>query len=469
MPLRFRRVLGIAAGAAVLGSLCAAASVGAAGRPGNSASDLVPVSSLTATPAAPPKPAQARSAFPQPQQQPALTVPVTHAVVAAAVWASPAARASGWHSIPAGEAPASSLNAQPVGLAVTTTAPPAPSGFLTRNGSQLLLNGHPHQFTGVDAYELGTDWGINAGCGGMLTDAGLNAFFASLPPHSLVRSWFYQPMATNVQTGARDWRPLDRVVAAASSHGDYLIATLGDQGGVCDGSDYHDITWYEQGWRSEIDNAVGTRSELTTYKQWLSDVVGRYQASPAIGMWELINEPEASSCPAGSSSATCGQVRTCPDERSAEAALGGFLATASAQIRSLDPNHLISTGLGGSGVCGAQGPDFGPVQNAPAIDVFSYHDYGNDDTPLTPAISAAILSAQVDHKAIVAGEVGMLAGSETGCVTLAERAVMLGAKRTAQLNAGVNGFLIWNWVPDIRPTPSPCSYDLNAGDPYLAS
>jgi hypothetical protein len=107
-----------------------------------------------------------------------------------------------------------------------------------------------HQFTGVDAYELGTEWGINAGCGGMLSDTGLDQFFDRLPPHSLVRSWFYQPMATSVHTRRRDWRPLDRLVATAGRHGDYLVATLGDGGGVCDGANLHDLAWYQQGWQT---------------------------------------------------------------------------------------------------------------------------------------------------------------------------------------------------------------------------
>src|SRR5271165_2990809 len=37
--------------------------------------------------------------------------------------------------------------------------PTGPSEFVTRSGAQLLLSGEAHQFTGVDAYELGTDWG----------------------------------------------------------------------------------------------------------------------------------------------------------------------------------------------------------------------------------------------------------------------------------------------------------------------
>ena len=63
-------------------------------------------------------------------------------------------------------------------------------------------------FTGFNAYELATDWGTNAGCGGMATTAQIDTFFGSLRPDSLVRFWAFQgSMATNVNTGQLDWQP----------------------------------------------------------------------------------------------------------------------------------------------------------------------------------------------------------------------------------------------------------------------
>ena len=52
--------------------------------------------------------------------------------------------------------------------------------------------GCPRVFTGYNAYQLATDWGTNAGCGGMATTAQIDAFFASLRPDSLVRFWAFQ-------------------------------------------------------------------------------------------------------------------------------------------------------------------------------------------------------------------------------------------------------------------------------------
>lgn len=38
--------------------------------------------------------------------------------------------------------------------------------FVSANGTKLYLNGEPYQFTGVNAFHLGTLPGANAGCGG---------------------------------------------------------------------------------------------------------------------------------------------------------------------------------------------------------------------------------------------------------------------------------------------------------------
>ena len=87
-------------------------------------------------------------------------------------------------------------------------------------------------FSGYDAYQLATDWGTNAGCGGMATPAQVDSFFASLRPDSLVRFWAFQgTMATNVHTGQIDWAPLDNVFYEAAKYHVYLIPVISDQGG----------------------------------------------------------------------------------------------------------------------------------------------------------------------------------------------------------------------------------------------
>ncbi len=57
-----------------------------------------------------------------------------------------------------------------------------PTGQLpiTAQGQHLQIGGVPTVFTGYNAYQLATDWGTNAGCGGTATTAQIDAFFASL-------------------------------------------------------------------------------------------------------------------------------------------------------------------------------------------------------------------------------------------------------------------------------------------------
>jgi hypothetical protein len=139
--------------------------------------------------------------------------------------------------------------------ATPTPAPPTPplasTGTIISGGGRLLLDGRPYRFVGVNAYELATEWGVNAGCGAMLSDDQLNAFFAALRPNSLVRIWVLQgSMATNFNSHQLDWGPLDRVFNAAANHGQRLIASLAGIGGVCDNMHWQDPSWFNGGYMS---------------------------------------------------------------------------------------------------------------------------------------------------------------------------------------------------------------------------
>ena len=134
-----------------------------------------------------------------------------------------------------------------------------PTGQLpiTAQGQHLEIGGVPTVFTGYNAYQLATDWGTNAGCGGMASTAQIDAFFASLRPDSLVRFWAFQgTMATNVHTGQIDWAPLDNVFYAAAKYHVYLIPVISDQAGTCDGGHWQDPAWYSGGFRDVYNSAA---------------------------------------------------------------------------------------------------------------------------------------------------------------------------------------------------------------------
>jgi hypothetical protein len=139
----------------------------------------------------------------------------------------------------------------PTTAASRPAAVAAPEG-LSVSGTELELGGRPYHDVGLDAFELATQWGVNAGCGGMLTDTALNSFFAGLPSRSLVRIWAFQGgLATNIHTGQLDWAPLDRVFAAATAHHDLLVVSLTDQAGTCDDQLFKQLSWYRGGYLTQ--------------------------------------------------------------------------------------------------------------------------------------------------------------------------------------------------------------------------
>ena len=337
--------------------------------------------------------------------------------------------------------------------------------------AHLTLDGRPYTAVGINAYELATDWGINAGCGSMLTDEQLDQFFASLPPNSLVRFWAYQgTIATNVHTGQLDWAPLDRVFTAAAQYGQRLIPVLGDQGGSCDGGEWQGPSWYDGGFTQDFnDPSLGQGATPLSYWDYVQDIVNRYKDSPALGMWEPISEADDATCPAQDEPGNCGGNTTCPYETAAAQALRYFFDTVGGEIHGLDPNHLVEEGLVSNGQCGTEGSDWTYVSESPGLDVLSYHDYSNITVDFsgdaTNGLAVRLQEAANIGKPIIGGELGASGGTGTGCPTDVERSVELTAKIDAQMAAGSSGVLAWNWVPQII---SACGYDIGPADPFVS-
>ena len=357
------------------------------------------------------------------------------------------------------------------GSTATTTLTTPSSPIIQASGTQLYLYGSPYHFVGVNAYEAATDWGTNAGCGADLSDVQLDQLFASLPPNSLVRFWAFQgTMATNVNTHQLDWGPLDRVFAAAAAHSQRLIVTVTDQGGTCDGGHWQDPAWYEGGFRAVFNDpttADGRGLTPLSYWTYLQEIVSRYADSPALGMWEPISEAEASTCPQQFQPTNCSGHQTCPDEAAAASALRYLFDNVGAEIHSLDPKHLVESGLLGGGQCGTEGSDYQYVSASPGIDVLSYHDYwgtapiGGDQWN---GMAVRFHQSLAVGKPIIAGELGLQAGTAPGCMTVASRNADFVTKAEAQVQAGSSGLLLWNWVPSVT---DPCGYDIAPSDPTL--
>jgi mannan endo-1,4-beta-mannosidase len=351
----------------------------------------------------------------------------------------------------------------------------APTGQapISAAGQALEVNGVPTKFTGVNAYEIATSWGTNAGCGGMETPAQIAALFASLAPNSMVRFWAFQgTLGTDFTTHQIDWGPIDQVFYLAAQYHIYLVPAITDQGGGCDGDHWQDPSWYAGGYRDVFNTSANSDGRgLTPLSYWtyMQEVVNRYKNSPALGMWEPISEPEASSCTAAYLPTNCSGHQTCDDESVAAADLLSFFNVVGGEIHSLDPNHLVEGGFLGGGQCGTAGTDYEVVGASPGIDVLSVHDYygsvamgGDQWNGLVVRFSQAASL----RKPIITGEVGILAGDSPSCDSFAQRDADMTAKAKAQFAAGSSAFLVWNWVLDPL---GPCNYNTGPADSLIAS
>lgn len=321
-------------------------------------------------------------------------------------------------------------------------------GRVDTTTNSLLLDGSPWQPVGFNAYQLGTDWSVNRGCG---AEVDLDRYFSALPARSLTRFNLYASFAVSVTTGGLDFAPLDAVFAAAERHHQMVLPVLTGSSGACEDNQFKDRQWYVYGWRTTPH--VGG----LTYAQWLPIAVKRWAGRTSLAGWELVGEPEASSCGAGG---CAWQQRLCAP--GAAQVLRDFFDSAGAQLREIDDRHPIFSGTTGGDQCSLAGDDILTVGASPNIDILDYHDYRYDDgaPPAGSDLPTRLSQSRQLGKPLVVTELGMKAGS---CRTLQERYDTLREQTLTERRSGVAAILFWAFVPDPRPTE--CTYDIGFDDP----
>jgi endo-1,4-beta-mannosidase len=329
---------------------------------------------------------------------------------------------------------------------------------VTRVGQQLTLDGAPYRFAGVNVWRANvaswnrppnTSYTVNDGT---VLDTTLKDIHAGGARLNVVRAWFFQQFA--LRSGVVDWSAFDKTLQVAQANGFKVIATLADQWSY-EGPAFKDASWYESGYA----NAVATPYEIEPYRQYVRDVVSRYKDNPTILAWELVNEPDVAVSEA--------EDGTCVSN--AEPILASFVHDVGGLIKSIDPNHLVSLGAAGNGMCGTIEGDYQQVMSDPSIDLCSFHDYygATNAAAYDPynGLNVRVRQCAALNKPIYVGESGIHAKAAPCYGDLSCRAGYLQQKLSAAFAMqGMVGYL--PWLYDDRGYISD-DYVYGPGDPGL--
>lgn len=310
------------------------------------------------------------------------------------------------------------------GVGSTTAKKKYKKDFLYREGRQLMLNGKPYQCASFNSFQL-------CGCGHdyeLFSDEEIDALFASLPDNTIVRTWATPAF----------YHKTDELVELAEKHNVKLLLSLGD--GRCGCGDFDGAKngdgngknpeWYKGAFREK-------------YLPHVINMVSKYKDSPAIAMWEIINEPGEADW----------------------ATIRNFLHEVAAVIKKHDPNHLVESGtFAGWAYEGYE--NYRAMHDSPHIDVGNLHeydyDYQNSNTIESPHFEKCLKAMYELDKVLIVGETGIISGDD--CRTSRQKRVeAMREKFDIYLGMGAGAVFVWNLANESRH----CGLTFGMDDPML--
>ena len=290
-------------------------------------------------------------------------------------------------------------------------------GFVTRNGTQLLLYGAPYRFIGINNYALANASFGNCcdGCGGGTVAAKLDSLLAL--GCNVVRFWAFQLFAGSAGT-TKNFSTFDTIFAACKARGMKAIPVLENVWADCTSGGYHNEAWYTTGYQSPYG------SYGLSYIDYVEQMATRYRDQDAILMWQLINEMEIKVVENGG----CGSATTAIN----------FVTDMANRIKTIDRNHLVSVGTIGSGQCGTSqtSTQYQNLHNLTNVDICEVHDLGISAN-MAGFYTTRLNDANAITRPIFAGENG------TNAVTGQARADRVNTQLQQTMNAGYAGWLLW--------------------------
>ena len=242
------------------------------------------------------------------------------------------------------------------------------SSFVQRDGTELVVDGEPFYFNGANAPWLTHTYSSRETVDKVMafaSDLGLDVLRAGI--HSVdVGGMVHSPQPGEL--GEEAFQHVDYILQQAEQHGIRMVFSLVDNWDYYGGMDAyvshsstassHDDFYTDdqcRQWYREYVRKVLTRQNTLTGREYRND--------PTVLLWELANEAEAKDAGVD--------------------ALQAWKEEMAAHYKSLDANHLVSTGSGGNyntdssiwEYSGGHGVDYVQNHQIPEIDVCSFHLY----------------------------------------------------------------------------------------------
>lgn len=209
------------------------------------------------------------------------------------------------------------------------------SGFVKNINGEFSVNGKPFRFIGANVYEIANlETAITKSIIGDAVEVGFTT----------LRFWLFQNKDAALQI-----KKVHEICDMVKPYGIKLIISLSDKWGYLQNYKI-DEHWYKEGYKNE-------------YLTYVKTVTGECKERDEIMIWELINEPETDSFNA----------------------FYNFAKLVSEEIKSVNPNHLLSTGtVGGVGdkfgsyFSVFKKSNFRNLYSLSSLDAVSIHDYSYD-------------------------------------------------------------------------------------------
>ncbi|KAJ5632001.1 hypothetical protein N7490_008340 [Penicillium lividum] len=216
----------------------------------------------------------------------------------------------------------------------TSSSAPSSTQFSSVDGLQFTIDGKTDYFAGTNAYWIAflTDNDdvdlvmshLNESDLRILRVWGFNDV-NTVPSSGTVYFQLLEDGTATINTGADGLQRLDYVVSSAEAHNIKLIINFVNMWSDYGGEDAY-VTAFggtQTGWYTNDDIQAA-------YRSYIEAVVSRYIDSPAVFAWELANEPRCQGCDTS--------------------VIYDWVASTSAYIKSLDPNHMVCIGDEGFGL-----------------------------------------------------------------------------------------------------------------------